>query len=182
MNNGLGRLLQAADFAATKHQKQRRKDVGASPYINHPLAVANVLANEGGVTDVELLMAAILHDTIEDTEVTVIELSKCFGDIVAVLVAEVTDDKSLPKAQRKALQVETAARKSKQAKQLKLADKICNIRDINAESPADWDVDRKLEYLDWAVQVIAGCRGVNAKLEDVFDKATANARSRLTPA
>ena len=179
MNNDLARLLQAADFAATKHRVQRRKDVDASPYINHPLAVANVLANEGGVNDVELLMAAILHDTIEDTETSANELSKCFGEAIAKLVGEVTDDKSLPKGRRKELQVENTPHKSPRAKQLKLADKICNIRDINADSPSDWDNDRKMQYLDWAVQVIAGCRAVNVQLEQVFDDTVANTRARL---
>ena len=180
MNNHIAALLQAADFAATKHRTQRRKDVGASPYINHPLAVANVLANEGSVSDVELLMAAILHDTVEDTDTSIEELSKCFGNAVATVVAEVTDDKSLPKEQRKALQVKNASHKSARAKQLKLADKICNIRDICGNSPADWDDDRKSQYVDWAEQVVAGCRGVNPQLESVFDKAISNARTRLS--
>jgi guanosine-3',5'-bis(diphosphate) 3'-pyrophosphohydrolase len=179
MTNELARLLQAADFAAKKHRAQQRKDVEASPYINHPLSVANVLASEGGVTDVDLLIAAVLHDTVEDTETSADELRQLFGGDVAHLVAEVTDDKSLPKKRRKELQIENAPRKSIRAKQLKMADKICNIRDIDTASPTDWDRNRKSQYLDWADKVIAGCRGVNHQLEQSFDKALADARERL---
>ena len=179
MTNDVSRLLQAANFAARKHQKQRRKNVEASPYINHPLAVAYVLANEGNVIDADLLIAAVLHDTIEDTETSLDELKELFGEDAAKLVSEVTDDKSLPKERRKQLQVENAPLKSDRAKQLKMADKICNIRDINTESPANWDQDRKAKYLDWAVSGIAGCRGVNDQLEQRFDEAIEDARGRL---
>ena len=177
--NEIEHLLHAATFAAEKHRDQRRKDVEASPYINHPLAVATLLAADGGVTDVELLTAALLHDTVEDTRTSREEISHHFGNAVSALVAEVTDDKALPKARRKELQVKNAPHKSERAKQLKLADKICNIRDLDADSPANWDVKRKAEYLNWAVRVIDGCRGVNASLEQLFDQAVLQARERL---
>jgi guanosine-3',5'-bis(diphosphate) 3'-pyrophosphohydrolase len=167
--NPLAALVQAVAFAADKHRNQRRKDAEASPYINHPIALANVLANEGGVQDVTVLCAAVLHDTIEDTETTADELRALFGDQVAAVVLEVTDDKSLDKAQRKQLQIEHAAHCSPQAKLVKLADKICNLRDLVASPPADWSAERKQAYFDWAAAVVAGLRGVHPGLEAVFD-------------
>ncbi len=163
-------VLQAALFAAEKHKNQRRKDAEASPYINHPIALANVLATEGGVTDGEVLCAALLHDTIEDTETTADELRTIFGDAVTGIVLEVTDDKSQPKADRKRLQIEHAAHASPKAKLVKLADKICNLRDILSSPPADWSVERKQEYFDWSARVVAGVRDVHPGLALVFDQ------------
>jgi guanosine-3',5'-bis(diphosphate) 3'-pyrophosphohydrolase len=167
--NPLAALLQAVAFAADKHRNQRRKDAEASPYINHPIALANVLANEGGVQDVTVLCAAVLHDTIEDTETTADELRAMFGDQVASVVLEVTDDKSLDKAVRKQQQIEHAPHISPQAQLVKLADKISNLRDILASPPADWSPERKQAYFDWAANVVAGLRGVHPGLEAVFD-------------
>jgi guanosine-3',5'-bis(diphosphate) 3'-pyrophosphohydrolase len=172
-------LLRAIAFAADKHSRQRRKDADASPYINHPIAVAAVLAIEGDVTDGTTLVAAILHDTVEDTETTFEELCGQFGEDISNLVREVTDDKSLRKALRKRLQIEHAAKSSDKAKQIKLADKICNIRDIMSSPPADWTLQRRIEYLDWSSKVVSGCRGVNEKLEQVFDNAMEQARESL---
>jgi len=166
-------LIRATAFAADKHRNQRRKDADASPYINHPIALADVLANEGSVADEAVLVAALLHDTIEDTETSMEELVAQFGQEAADIVAEVTDDKSLPKAERKRLQVEHAATISGKAKLVKLADKICNLRDIAACPPADWPVERKREYFDWAKAVVDGLRGVHPGLEAVFDRAFA---------
>ena len=146
-------LLKAIAFAADKHRHQRRKDAEASPYINHPIAVANVLAGEGGISDEVTLLAAVLHDTVEDTQTTLAELEQNFGPEVTALVREVTDDKSLPKAQRKQLQVEHAPGSSNRAKQLKIADKICNVRDIAVSPPANWPLQRRREYLEWAEKV-----------------------------
>ena len=165
----LGTLLKAASFAAEKHRDQRRKDAEASPYINHPIALANVLANEGGVTNSSVLCAALLHDTIEDTETTVEELKRLFGDKVAAIVVDVTDDKSLPKAVRKEEQVRHAPHISTEAKLVKLADKICNLRDILVSPPADWSAERKRMYFEWAARVVAGLRGTHPELEAVFD-------------
>lgn len=166
----LGAILKAASFAAEKHRDQRRKDAESSPYINHPITLANVLANEGNVTDPDVLCAALLHDTIEDTETTAGELRGIFGDTVTGIVLEVTDDKSLPKAERKRLQIEHAAHASPQAKLVKLADKICNLRDILASPPADWSIERKQEYFDWSTEVVAGVRDVHPGLAKVFDQ------------
>lgn len=165
----LGAFVKAVAFAAEKHRNQRRKDAEASPYINHPIALANVLANEGGVVDVTVLCAAVLHDTIEDTETTADELNALFGPKVAAVVMEVTDDKSLEKSVRKQLQVEHAPHTSPEAKLVKLADKICNLRDILASPPADWPAERKQAYFDWAALVVAGLRGIHPGLESVFD-------------
>ena len=162
-------VLRAAAFAAAKHRMQRRKDAEASPYINHPLSLAHILAGEGGVTDKLVLAAALLHDTVEDTNTTFDELQREFGAEVAATVAEVTDDKSLPKEERKLLQVTNAASKSDAAKLVKLADKISNLRDIASTPPVDWSVERRQAYFSWAHQVVAGLRGVNPALEAAFD-------------
>ncbi|WP_459190627.1 HD domain-containing protein [Ralstonia pseudosolanacearum] len=167
----MNKLVAAISFAAEKHRNQRRKDHEASPYINHPIALANVLANEAGVEDERVLMAAVLHDTIEDTETTEQELLRLFGKDVTDIVMEVTDDKSLPKTERKRLQVEHAAHISRRAKLVKLADKVCNLRDIAQSPPADWPLERKQEYFDWAKAVVDGLRGVHPGLEALFDAA-----------
>lgn len=169
--NDLTTILRAASFAAYRHRTQRRKDAEASPYINHPLELARVLAEDGGVTDAATLCAALLHDTVEDTETTPEEIERAFGSEVRSIVEEVTDDKSLPKAERKRLQVEHVAHASDKAKLVKLADKICNLRDIASSPPAAWPVERKQAYFDWAKSVIDQLRGVNARLEAVFDEA-----------
>lgn len=169
-------LLNAIAFAAHKHRDQRRKDEAASPYINHPIAVAQVLSNEGSVTDENTLIAAILHDTVEDTETSFEEIEERFGPAVAGLVRELTDDKSLAKGVRKQLQIEHAAGASLHAKEIKLADKICNLRDIVANPPTDWPLQRKREYLEWSENVVRGCRGTNAALEKLFDDVAASAR------
>jgi len=166
----LGLLFDALAFAAHKHRAQRRKDKEASPYINHPIALADVLVNEGGVDDAVALAAAVLHDTIEDTETSYAELREQFGKEVADVVLEVTDDKTLDKAERKALQVAHAHRLSVRAKLVKLADKICNLRDIVSNPPATWPLVRKQEYYEWAKRVIDGLRGAHPGLERVFDR------------
>jgi guanosine-3',5'-bis(diphosphate) 3'-pyrophosphohydrolase len=131
----LGSILSALEFAAHKHRDQRRKDVEASPYINHPIALANVLVNEAGITDVDTICAALLHDTVEDTDTTPEELESLFGARISAIVAEVTDNKSLDKRERKRQQVAHAARLSTEAKRVKFADKTCNLRDIAARPP-----------------------------------------------
>jgi guanosine-3',5'-bis(diphosphate) 3'-pyrophosphohydrolase len=163
-------FIKAAAFAADKHRNQRRKDADASPYINHPIALANVLANEGGIANKDVLCAAMLHDTIEDTETTEAELRLAFGNKITAIVLEVTDDKSLDKAARKQMQIEHAPHISIEAKMVKLADKICNLRDILATPPAGWSLERKLDYFEWANDVVSGLRGTNIKLELVFDE------------
>ncbi len=176
----MNKILAAIAFAANKHRNQRRKDAAASPYINHPIALANVLANEAGIDDERVLIAAILHDTVEDTETTAQELVRFFGQEIADIVLEVTDDKSLLKAERKQQQIDHAPTISRRAKLVKLADKICNLRDIANSPPAGWSLRRKQEYFDWAKAVIDGLRGVHPSLEFLFDTAY-KARPTKTP-
>ena len=167
----MNRIIRAIAFAADKHRDQRRKDANASPYINHPIALANVLANEAGIDYERVLVAAVLHDTIEDTETTEQELARLFGQEITAIVVEVTDDKALPKAERKRLQVENAPDISRRAKLVKLADKICNLRDVACNQPVGWARERKQEYFDWAGAVVDGVRGVHPELERIFDEA-----------
>ena len=169
-------LLKAIDFAAYRHRKQVRKGSQGVPYVSHPVAVAELIARVGRVTDIITLVAAILHDTIEDTETTAEEIAEHFGANVRDIVLELTDDKSLPKEERKRLQIVHAPKSSKRAKIVKLADKIVNVRDVTRDPPSDWSVDRRKEYLDWSEQVIAGCRGVNAALERRFDEVLRDGR------
>jgi guanosine-3',5'-bis(diphosphate) 3'-pyrophosphohydrolase len=172
-------LFAALDFAAHQHRKHRRKDAEASPYVNHLIAVGRILVEEGGVDDPELVVAAVLHDTVEDTETSFDELAARFGPAVTELVREVTDDKSLDKDVRKQLQIERAPHASPRAKQLKIADKIANLRDILATPPTEWSLERKRDYVDWAELVVAGCRGFNPPLERAFDALAARARVEL---
>ena len=167
----LSLILKALDFAAFKHRDQRRKDAQASPYINHPIALANVLVGEGGVAEPVVIAAALLHDTLEDTQTTAGELRAAFGDAITRVVEEVTDDKSLLKAERKRLQVEHAAAISREAKLVKLADKICNVRDMADHPPAKWDLTRRREYFEWAKAVVDRMRGIHPALERKFDEA-----------
>ena len=166
-------ILKALNFAAQKHKDQRRKDAAASPYINHPIGLANILCNEGYVTEIEVICAALLHDTIEDTQTTAEELDGEFGPSIREIVMEVTDDKSIPKSQRKRLQIEHAAHISDKAKLVKLADKISNLRDVAHSPPPDWSLDRRQQYFDWAKAVVDQLRGVHPTLEAVFDAAYA---------
>ena len=165
-----GLVLKALVFGAHKHRDQRRKGAEASPYINHPISLASVLWHEGDVSDAVVIAAAILHDTVEDTETTPEELEAEFGAQIRNIVLEVTDDQHLPPVLRKRLQVLKAPHASHMAKLVKLADKICNLRDIISAPPEGWTVERKRAYFDWARQVVKGIRGTNQKLEAVFDE------------
>lgn len=173
MDDPMGSILDALQFAAQKHRDQRRKDLEASPYINHPIALANVLWREGDVKQPDVIAAALLHDTIEDTDTTEEELRARFGKRVADMVAEVTDDKNLGKAVRKQMQVDHAPHLSRGAKLVKLADKICNLRDMGGSPPKTWPRSRVREYFDWAKRVVDGLRGTHPKLEQIFDEAYA---------
>jgi guanosine-3',5'-bis(diphosphate) 3'-pyrophosphohydrolase len=178
-------LLKALEFAAERHRKQFRKGTDRTPFINHPIQVANLLANEADESDPILLASAILHDVIEDTVDSISErdelsktIANIFGEEILALTMEVTDDKTLDKTERKRLQIENASHKSIRAKKLKIADKIMNLRDITDNPPADWPLERISAYLDWAENVVAGLRGVNKKLEDIFDESLLRSRSK----
>lgn len=173
MKSDVQALLSAIAFAADRHRNQRRRDVDASPYINHPIGLAHLLAITGGISDIVVLQAAVLHDTIEDTETAYEELVEKFGQEVASVVAEVTDDKELPKVRRKQLQVEHAPHKSRAAALVKLADKTCNLRDIVSTPPADWSVERRQEYFDWAKRVVDGLPEVSYEMRAAFTAAYA---------
>jgi guanosine-3',5'-bis(diphosphate) 3'-pyrophosphohydrolase len=177
--NTINKLIEAASFAAQRHTGHHRKGEAKEPYINHPLEVANLLANVGGVDDIDVLIAGILHDTVEDVGVKKEEIIDRFGDRVSGFVMEVTDDKGLPKQERKRLQVEHAPHLSPEAKQIKLADKISNITDITKSPPADWSLEKRREYIEWGEAVVAGLRGVNANLERYFDDIVSRAKHSL---
>jgi guanosine-3',5'-bis(diphosphate) 3'-pyrophosphohydrolase len=162
-------ILKAAEFAAHKHRRQRRKGRTKRPYIGHCIEVARLIAEVGKVEDGNVLAAAILHDTIEDTKTTRDELRQEFGPVIDDLVSEVTDDKDLDKGVRKRLQVEHAPNLSDGAKVIKLADKISNVREIGADPPKDWDVKRREKYFAWAREVIDAIGRINPGLEQRFD-------------
>lgn len=170
MTEPTGLILRALAFAAHKHRDQRRKDAAASPYINHPIQLANVLWLEGQVHDAVVIAAALLHDTIEDTETTEHELRGEFGDAVAHVVTEVTDVKWIDWRARKRLQVARAAAASHEARLVKLADKICNLRDLVAHPPKGWGLERRQRYFDWAKGVVDQLRGTLPVLERRFDE------------
>jgi len=161
----MNRLLHAANFAAVKHSRQRRKNSEATPYINHPIEVAEHLARVGGITDEDILIAALLHDTIEDTQTTKAELAEVFGARIAEIVAECSDDKRLEKSERKRLQIVNARFKSPEAKCLKIADKTCNLASILVDPPSGWSIQQQKDYFDWAEQVVAGLTGINSQLD-----------------
>ncbi|XP_014276418.1 guanosine-3',5'-bis(diphosphate) 3'-pyrophosphohydrolase MESH1 isoform X3 [Halyomorpha halys] len=178
-------FMKCVNFCAIKHRFQKRKDPEGTPYINHPIGVANILVEEGGITDSDVLMAALLHDTVEDTDTTFDEIEKHFGSKIRGIVCEVTDDKSLPKEARKLMQlellgnfsdvqinskIEHAPVSSFEAKLVKLADKLYNLRDLQRVTPVGWSEQRVKEYYAWSAQVIEGLRGTNEAIENELDK------------
>ena len=178
-NTDLHIILDAVIFATGKHHGQVRKDQQHSPYITHPLTVAQVILNIGDVSDLTILTAAILHDTIEDTCTNNSEIQDRFGNQVLNLVLEVTDDKSLPKMERKRLQVVHAPHLSIPARILKLGDKLVNCRDIILSPPEDWDLNRRQEYLQWSADVVYYLRGANHDLENAFHALLSEAEHTL---
>ena len=169
-NQNIHAVLSAASFAAKKHSAQRRKGDAAEPYVNHVLEVAQLVSGALPEPDINLVVAALLHDVIEDTDTSRQELEERFGRDVAALVAELTDDKSLPKAERKRLQIVNAPKKSARAQMIKIADKISNLRSIMASPPLDWDYRRKKEYFAWAKEVVDGLTEPNQILKEKFEK------------
>jgi guanosine-3',5'-bis(diphosphate) 3'-pyrophosphohydrolase len=166
----LNLLVKAFSFATRKHHGHTRKDAEKTPYIFHPIGLVEVLVNVGKITDINTICAALLHDTVEDTETTPGELTEAFGTEICDIVMEVTDDKSLSKEARKQAQIDHAKHLSKQARAVKLADKISNLRDVTANPPPDWPLERRQQYFDWAKKVIDGLRGDWIELEVEFDR------------
>lgn len=173
-------FLQALNFAAHKHSNQRRKNPAKTPYINHPIAVANILLSEAGIADESVLIAALLHDTVEDTDTTFDEIEQRFGAVIRDVVAEVTDDKSLEKAVRKQQQIEHASGLSDRAKLVKLADKTANLRDMVIATPEGWSTARVDAYLEWGKAVVDQIRGTHAQLEALFDQAYAKGKAKAS--
>jgi (p)ppGpp synthase/HD superfamily hydrolase len=169
-------VLQALDFAAGKHCGQVRKNPGSIPYVNHLIEVATLLATVGGVSDPVTLQAAILHDTLEDTETTPNDLESAFGVEVRSVVEEVSDDRRLPKAERARLQIQQAPHLSKRASLIRLADKVSNLRSLIDDPPPTWSSTRRRDYIEWTAKVIEGCRGNNPALERLYDSLLVEAR------
>lgn len=163
-------LLKALSFAAYKHRHHCRKGIKPIPYINHPIAVADLLVRTANIRDPETIAAALLHDTVEDTDTTLAELDKEFGPAISQLVAELSDDKSLPPEERKRRQLEHASSLSHRAREIKLCDKISNLRDVIEDPPPGWSLERKQQYFDWAKSVVDKIRGANDELENAFDE------------
>lgn len=174
-------INRAIQFALDKHKNQPRKDKVGTLYIVHPVEVLELLMSVGEITDTDILVGGVLHDTIEDTDTKGHEIENAFGIVPLSYVLECTDDKSLKKQKRKKLQVKNASKKSKGAKLIKLADKISNIKGLIYNKPKGWTVKRVNKYLDWAVAVVAGLRGVNKRLDDLFDETVARARAKYNP-
>jgi guanosine-3',5'-bis(diphosphate) 3'-pyrophosphohydrolase len=173
-------IFEALLFTAEKHKDQRRKGDGAAPYINHPIAVAYYLTRYCDVVDAEVVIAAVLHDTLEDTDATPQEIEKRFGPEVLRLVKEVTDDKNLPRDVRRNLQVKTVGERSSGAKLIRLADKISNVTDLTKTPPPGWDEKTRIDYLDWTEKVIRRIKGVNSCLEQLYDERLKSARSKFS--
>ncbi|RZC43343.1 HD 4 domain containing protein [Asbolus verrucosus] len=163
-------LIKCVNFAAEKHKNQRRKNPEKIPYINHPIGVAFILTNEAKITDVSVLHAALLHDTVEDTDTSFEEIENLFGKTVRGIVEEVTDDKTLPSAERKRLQIVHAPDSSFEAKLVKLADKLYNLRDLEKSAPEGWSEQRIQEYFEWSRKVVDGLRGTNVAMEQSLDE------------
>ncbi|MEY3220256.1 MAG: hypothetical protein RIT27_1613 [Pseudomonadota bacterium] len=172
-------LLIALRFSSEKHRNQRRKDPEASPYINHPIQVAETIWRIGKIYSIETIIAGLLHDTVEDTQTTLEELEEHFGLEITNIVKEVTDDKSLPASERKRLQIEHAPYISQRAKWVKLSDKICNVADITHNPPKGWSLHRQISYLDWTEQVVKGLRGCSVALETYYDQVLTEGRTLL---
>ncbi|MEZ5816382.1 MAG: HD domain-containing protein [Hyphomicrobiaceae bacterium] len=180
LHPGIGLIIHAAHFAADKHRDQRRKGVRNTPYINHPLEVAELIQRVGGIDDPIVLAAAILHDTIEDTETTRAELAALFGNEIAALVAELTDEPGLRWQERKRLEIDHAPHLSDRAKMIKIVDKMCNVSDTVTNPPGEWTLSRRRDYLEFARLVADGCRGVNLALDEEFDRVMREARAKIS--
>lgn len=172
-------MFRAMAYATELHRGQTRKGPRKRPYIEHPVEVAEMLWELAGVRDLLVITAAILHDTVEDTHASLADLGTRFGPELSNLVAELSDDKRLERAERKRLQIETAPHKSPRARLIKLADKIVNVRDVGLDPPQSWSLSRRSEYLSWSERVVAGLRGTNRALEERFDAVLVETRGIL---
>ena len=167
-------LLKAIDFAAIKHKDQRRKDPNKTPYINHPIGVAQIISKEANISDIDILIGAVLHDTVEDTETTLDEIEEVFGSKIRIIVDEVSDDKLKSKEERKQAQIDKSPFVSYEAKIVKLADKLYNLRDLERQTPEGWTEARVQEYFVWASKVCSSIRGVCKPLDKKLDELFTN--------
>lgn len=163
-------IFKALQYASIKHKGQIRKGRDRAAYINHPIAVANTIINVGKIEDENTIIAALLHDVIEDTDTTEQDISEAFNSEIAQIVLEVSDDKHLSIEERKALQIKNAPHLSDEAKIIRVADKICNIRDVIDFPPITWNKKRKIIYLNWTRNIVDQIRNTNISLETLFDK------------
>lgn len=172
-------LLRAIRYAEAQHRGQTRKDATHAPYIKHPLDVMDLLWQVGEVRDVVTLAAAVLHDTIEDTDTSPEDIQALFGAQILAVVQELTDDKGLEREERKRLQIEHAPHKSPAAAQIKIADKFCNVRDVIESPPEDWSRERKIAYVQWAIDVVERLPKHNPPLEQHFYDLIAQVQTAL---
>ncbi|KAM3718084.1 Guanosine-3',5'-bis(diphosphate) 3'-pyrophosphohydrolase MESH1 [Dirofilaria immitis] len=164
-------IIKAVDLAARRHRQQRRKDAIQTPYVNHPIGVAYILTNEGQITDTATIIAAILHDIVEDTKTTDKEIRETFGDEVADIVKECTVVKSVKREIRMKSQLQKASELSHKAKLVQLADKLYNIRDIERCIPFGWTKQNVTEYVLFAKNLLSSIRGIHGPLENALDDA-----------
>jgi guanosine-3',5'-bis(diphosphate) 3'-pyrophosphohydrolase len=169
---GITRVLSAAIIAAEAHRNQRRKDKVGTPYINHPITVAALASTV--TSDTDIVVAALLHDVVEDTILTLDDVEQFCGKYVADIVGEVTDDKKLPWAERKQAQIDHAPHLSDAAAIVKVADKIANVSDLRSPE-ASWSLERRLQYATWAAKVVNSItnapEALVATFNDTFVKA-----------
>ncbi|MFZ9848658.1 MAG: HD domain-containing protein [Flavobacteriales bacterium] len=161
-------LFKALNYSAEQHKAQRRKGMESVPYINHPIKVTNIITQFIPDASDDLICAAILHDVVEDTDATIDDIKNKFGDAIASIVQEVTDDKSISKAESRRKQIENAPKLSYNAKIIRVCDKISNVRDICGENIPDWDYKTKIEYLNWAEQVVYALDKFHEELQFAF--------------
>lgn len=176
---GIGNFIRALHFAAFKHTNQRRKNEDRTPFINHPIELVHILSARCGINDEKVLIAALLHDTIEDTDTLQEEIESSFGLEIAGIVLEVTDEKSLSKEERKALQVEKADKLSRAARLVRIADKISNVSDLAVSPPASWSRRRKLDYISWTEAVVEKLKGTNSCLERIYYETVKRTREKI---
>jgi guanosine-3',5'-bis(diphosphate) 3'-pyrophosphohydrolase len=168
-------VLRALDFAAVRHADQRRKGEGGAPYVNHLIEVAMLLAEVGGVEDEEILVAAVLHDVVEDTPTSIDEVGDRFGERVKHIVRSVTDDKSLPRTERRRLVLEHLVHADVSTKLVKLADLSSNMN----MPPAEWSRERLLAYVEWSSEAARLCAGVCAALDELYRERLTRVRASL---
>ena len=169
-------ITKAEAYARQNHEGQFRKGEAQEPYVTHVAEVASRVARYGGSESA--IAAAWLHDVVEDCDPEIEDIENLFGSKVAKIVAEVTDDKSLSKQDRKARQVKNAPYKSEEACLVKWADKICNLLSI-ANSPPPWDKARKMEYIEWAREVASGLPYSTSTTRQEFEDAIGKALSKV---